>query len=254
MAGVSQSTISAIERASIADLPIATAVRVLTALDVRIDLRLLPPLITGPMVRDRAHARCVAYVVRQLEVAGWLVATEVAVSDGRWHGFIDVLAYHPIEHVLLVIEVKTTFDDVGAIDRQLGMYERLAWTAAQDRGWRPRAITGALLVLATGSNDRRLVEHRRYLGRRYRLRSAALLRFIADPHLPPPRGERGLAMIDPRTRRVRWLIPGRIDGRRTPTRYEDVAAYLDPARSGSRSCSRSRSAREPDQSGRSRDR
>jgi hypothetical protein len=218
--------VSEVERAVVPDLPIATVVRILNALDVRIDLRLLAPTLAADPVRDRAHARCVAYVARRLERAGWLVLTEVAVGDDRWRGFIDVLAFDPIAHVLLVIEVKVGLDDIGAVDRQIGSYERFAWAAAHAHGWRPRATTAALLLLATDDNDRRLIEHRAYLDRRFRIRASELLAFIADPHEPRDRGERAMAMIDPRTRRTRWLLPTWLDGRRNAARYADRAAFL----------------------------
>jgi transcriptional regulator with XRE-family HTH domain len=223
---VSQQLVSEVERAVIPDLPIATAVRILNALEVRIDLRLFAPTVAAVPVRDRPHARCVAYVARRLERSGWLVSMEVAVGDERWRGFIDVLAFHPITHVLLLVEVKVGLDDIGAIDRQLGSYERFAWAAAHAAGWRPRATTAALLLLATDDNDWRLIEHRTYMDRRFRIRSSELQSFIADPHRPQARGERGLAMIDPRTRRSRWLLPTWLDGRRNAARYPDRAAFL----------------------------
>lgn len=226
MCGVSQQMLSEVERAVVPDLPIATAVRILDALEVRIDLRLLAPTISAAPVRDRAHARCVAYVARRLERSGWMVLTEVAVGDVRWRGFIDVLAFDATTHVLLVIEVKVVLDDIGAVDRQLGSYERFAWSAAHAAGWRPRVTTGVLLLLATDENDRRLLEHRTYMDRRFRTRASELLAFIADPHRSNDRGERALAMIDPRTRRSRWLLPTWLDGRRNAARYPDRAAFL----------------------------
>jgi transcriptional regulator with XRE-family HTH domain len=144
-AGISQTMISAIERAALPDLPLPTAISVLLAADIEFELRLVPPQRARPIVRDRAHARCVAYVARRLARAGFRVATEVEIGQGRWRGFIDVLAYHPLHRLLLVIEVKTEIVDVGGIDRQLGSYERAAWQAARGLGWRPRAPTGVLL-------------------------------------------------------------------------------------------------------------
>jgi transcriptional regulator with XRE-family HTH domain len=223
---LSQSMVSAIERARVPDLPISTAIRVLDALDVRVDLRLIAPTAAAPPVRDRVRARCVAYVARQLERRGWLVATEVAEGDARWRGFIDVLAFHPTARLLLVIEVKVELDDIGATDRQLGTYERFSWSAAHDLGWRPRAATGVLLLLSTDDGDRRLIQHRSYVDRLLPLRWRRLGQLVADPDRPPPRGERGLAMIDSRTRRAHWLLPTWLDGRRTPARYPDRAAYV----------------------------
>jgi len=226
VSGVSQTMVSEIERARVPDLPVATALRLLNALDVRVELRMFGPTAPPRPVRDRAHARCVGYVARRLDRAGWLVATEVEVGDDRWRGFIDILAFHPVERVLLVIEVKVELDDIGAIDRQLGGYERSAWAAAHALGWRPRALTGALLLLATDSNDRRLVEHRTYLDRRFRIRAPAMRALVVDPQQAPDRGDRCLAMIDPRTRRSRWLMPTWLDGRRNAARYADRAAFL----------------------------
>jgi len=117
-------------------------------------------------------------------------------------------------------------DDVGALDRQLGSYERFAWNAAHARGWRPRALAGVALFLATDANDRRTMEHRSYLDRQFRARASALLALIANPAQFPARSERGLAMIDPRTRRTRWLLTTWLDGRRTQTRYADRAGFL----------------------------
>lgn len=58
--------------------------------------------------------RDVDYVARRLDQAGWLVATEVEVGDARWRGFVDLLAFHPVERLLLIIEVKIELDDISA--------------------------------------------------------------------------------------------------------------------------------------------
>jgi transcriptional regulator with XRE-family HTH domain len=224
-AGISQTMISAIERAVLKDLPIATAVRVLSALDVAFGLRLAAPLATIP-IRDAAHARCVAYVARRLRSEGFEVRSEVEVRGPGWVGSIDVLAYHPVAHILLVIEVKTELHDLGALDRQLGRYERAAWVAARVIGWRPRAVTGVLLTLATQETDRRLATERSWFAERFPMRAAELRRLIHDPEHPPERGRRGLAMIDPRSRRAAWLQPTWLDHRRSPARYSDRASYL----------------------------
>jgi transcriptional regulator with XRE-family HTH domain len=225
--GVSQSLVARLEHALMPDVPIATVVRVLTPLDVEVDLRLLGPRPAEVPQRDRAHSRCVAYVARRLERAGYLVATEVEVGNGRWLGFVDVLAFVPRSLVLLVIEVKTEIIDVGAIDRQLGSYERAAWGAAQARGWRPRALISALLVLATQENDRRLAENRAHFDRAFPLRARSLVGLVERLATEPfGRGMRGLAMVDPASRRKAWLLPTWLDGRRTPARYADRADYL----------------------------
>jgi hypothetical protein len=63
------------------------------------------------------------------------------------------------------------------------------------------------------------------------LREGFLLRAIdmravleGTPGVDP---DRGLALIDPSSRRAAWLIPTRLDGRRSPAPYRD---YADAAR------------------------
>jgi transcriptional regulator with XRE-family HTH domain len=226
--GLSQSLVSLIERCGVPELPVPTAVRVLRALDIEFDLRLVPPL-AFDRPRDAAHARCIAYVARRLERYGFIVATEVGIGGQGWTGAIDVLAYHPIAHVLLVVEVKTEIHDLGALERQIRRYERASWAAARSLGWRPRAATGILLLLATDENDRRLAAGRAWFERVFSLHRREVLAFLEDPERPPARERRGLAMIDPRSRRVRWLLPTWIDGRRTPAPYPNRGAYLRAA-------------------------
>lgn len=224
--GCSQSMITRLERRAAPNLSIRTLIRVLRALDIDHDVRLMPPRVEAPP-RDRAHARCVAWVASRLTRLGFRVATEVEVGGGRWRGFIDVLAMHPSAQLLLVIEVKTAIDDVGAIDRQIGSYVEAAWSAARGLGWRARGATGVLVLLATSDSDRRLQEHRAYFDRGFTLRARELREIVDGPGRElPARGARGLAMIDPASRRRDWCLPTAIDGRRTPARYLDRRDFL----------------------------
>lgn len=226
--GLAQSTISLIERALAVEVPLATLVRILRVLDVEAELVLRPPHVPGHgRQRDAAHARAVAHVRGRLEGLGWRVATEVSITSGRWRGWIDVLAYHPGEHVLLVIEVKTEISDMGEIDRQLGWYEREAWAAARQLAWRPRAVTGLLLLLMTAANDERLRENRDAFAQAYPVRAEELAALVEDPGQPPRRGVRGLAMIDPRSHRRGWLRATRLDGRRSAAPYRDYRDFVD---------------------------
>jgi transcriptional regulator with XRE-family HTH domain len=225
--GCSQSEIARIERAALPNLTIRRAVRVLRALGIDPQLELLAPRLVEPRLRDAAHARCVGAVARRLARAGFLVATEVEVGSGRWRGFIDILAIHPEGRLLLVIEVKTEVLDLGAVDRQLGAYVEAAWAAARSRGWRPRGATGLLLLLATDEVDRMLGEHRPLMDAAFPLRSRDLRPLVeSSPRGRPPRGARGLAMIDPATRRRGWLLLTRLDGRRTAAPYRDRVEFV----------------------------
>jgi transcriptional regulator with XRE-family HTH domain len=225
--GLDHSVIGRIERGQMPQLSFRTAGRVLQALAVEPHLRLIAPRIAEPAIRDRAHARCVGMVARRLERAGFAVVTEAEVGTGRWRGFIDVVAMHPAQRLLLAIEVKTELRDIGEVDRQLGTYVEAVWAVATANAWRPRGVTGILLLLATTETDRRLQEHRAYVDRAFQLR-ARNLADIADgsSRSLPARGVRGLAMVDPGSRRRQWLMPTAMDGRRTAAPYTDRGAFL----------------------------
>jgi transcriptional regulator with XRE-family HTH domain len=125
-----------------ANLTVDLAGKVLSALDVTVDLRITSPHVARRQ-RDAAHARCVAYVARRLESLGWLVHREVEIAGGRSHGWIDILAFDPVTRTLLVIEIKTEIHDLGQIERTLGWYGREAWSVASGFGWRPAAVRTA---------------------------------------------------------------------------------------------------------------
>jgi hypothetical protein len=158
-----------------------------------------------------------------------MVATEVEIGSDRSRGWIDVLAYHPETGVVLVIEVKTEIHDLGQIERTLGWYEREAWAAARRRTWRPTQVVGCLVLLMSDSNEKRLAENRLAFRDGFPIRARALNSIMDQPSTPLVKG-RGLAMIDPASRRSAWLRPTHLDGRRSPTRYRDYADFAGRSR------------------------
>jgi hypothetical protein len=211
------------------DVPVRTIDKLLVAMGARLVLDASAPFLFNPRQRDVVHATCTTHVARRLERAGWHVATEVEIGDGRSRGWIDVLAWHPASGALLVIEVKTELRDLGAIERSLNWYEREAWAVARRLGWRPRRITGCLLLLATEAVETRLRENRDALARLFPGRARELANLAAEGGVDPSRPRRGLALIDPRSRRTLWLRPSRVDGRRTPAPYVDYADFVRQA-------------------------
>lgn len=176
-------------------------------------------LVTGPTTRDAVHARCSAYIQRRLEADGWKVLREVQVSDGRLRGWVDLVAFDPRSETLLVIEVKTSIDDIGRIERQIDWYSRSV-SAVVPLDWRPARTVSWLLVLATSEADQAIGRHREVFERAFPLRAAGMRKIVAGSN---PVGERGVALIDPRSRRRDWLVATRVDGRRTPVPYQDRA-------------------------------
>ena len=108
---------------------------------------------------DEAHARLVEVVVRRLRSLGWEVAVEVSFSRGGERGSIDVLAFHPAERALVVIEVKSVTPDLQAMLVGIDRKARLGAAIARDRGWFPNRVARILVLWNTRTNRRRVEAH-----------------------------------------------------------------------------------------------
>lgn len=219
--GVSRGYIAAIENRR-ANPSLDVVDRMSQALGLEADLVLRQPVVIGGGQQDLVHARCCGHVERRLRTAGWHTAREAEVIQGRSHGWIDVIAFHPGTETLLVIEVKTRLDDLGLVERQLAWYGRSAGDAARRLGWRPRRIVSWLLLLASDEVDTVIRQNGEALGGAFPLRARGMLRWLSEGTHPVV--GRGLAMVDPASKRREWLIRSRVDGRRSPSRYVDYAA------------------------------
>ncbi len=200
--------------------------RIATALDLEIDLVARPPIVVGAeRQRDLVHARCSGYADRRFRGLGWLTAREVEIVQGRWHGWIDLLALDPGTGVLIVVEIKTQIADVGALERQVGWYERSAFRVARANGWQPRRVVAWVLALASEEVEATLRSNRELLAGAFPAR-ARQMRGLLE-RVDEPVAGRGLALIDPTIRRSAWLLPSRLEGRRSPPPF---LGYADAAR------------------------
>ncbi|MGK2852035.1 MAG: helix-turn-helix domain-containing protein [Candidatus Limnocylindrales bacterium] len=245
--GVSRSYITAIER-SRANPSLEVVVRLATTLGFEIDLMAQRPIVVGDRrQRDAVHARCSGYVDRRLTADGWETAREVELIEGRWRGWIDLLAFDRRTGTLLVIEIKTRIDDVGALERQIGWYERSARRIARTRGWNVRRVLTWLLVLASDEVEASLVANRDVMARAFPGRADVMTAVVTGDGASAGAGAsspaRCLAAIDPSRRRRIWLLPTRLDRRRGATPYRDYRDAAERVGAGRRKPLDTRSAR-----------
>lgn len=191
--GVSQSTISDIERGRIDRYTVATIRRVLRALDATAALDVNWGG-RGDLDRlmDADHARVMQAWADRHRQTGWDVWNEASYSIYGERGRIDQLAFHPPTGILEVTEGKTGIWDVQETLGRLDAKVRLAPRVAAQRGWRVRKVVGAL-VIADGRTVRRRVADHATLFARYETRGRAAYAFVRDPR----RAAEGLLVFVP---------------------------------------------------------
>lgn len=222
--GVSRSLIAGIETGRV-NATLDVVMRIGDALDLNLQIVGERPVVIDPRPSGALHGRCSAYVGRRLARRGWSTRREVEIIHGRWHGWIDILAFHPGTSTLVIIEIKTQLADLAAVERQLSWYERAARDVAASIGWRPTKIVTWLLLLETEEVESAIRRERDVVRVGFPVRASQMLAVVDGAE--PTGVERGFALIDPSSRRADWLIPSRLDGRRSPPRYQD---YADAAR------------------------
>jgi transcriptional regulator with XRE-family HTH domain len=161
--GVSVSTISRLERGGLDGMSLRAVRRICAGVGLRVSLRAWLPGGELDSLLDRAHAQLGEAVADWLIRHGWTLRPEVSFSRWGERGSIDILAWHPGESALLVIELKTAITDLqdllSTMDRKL----RLAPGIGGELGWPPDVVGAAVLVSDTRTNRRRVQQHARLL-------------------------------------------------------------------------------------------
>jgi len=155
---------------------------VVTGLDARLALE-LPWRGAGlARVLDEGHARLVETSVRLLSVLGWEVITEYTFNHYGERGSVDIVAWHPLARILLVVEVKTQLADLQDTLARLHAKVRVVPPLlARERGWKPVAVA-RLLVIADRTAQRDIVaRHRAIFDGAFPLRGRAVRRWLAEP-------------------------------------------------------------------------
>lgn len=183
--GLSQAEISRRERSSLESCTIPDLERWSThlgahlVLDVRVDGE-------RPLT-DAAHAEMQNWLTGALRRAGWIAEPEVSFNHYGDRGRIDILAYHPEQRVLLVVEIKTRLLDAQEVIGRLDIKRRVARILAEQRGWSPATIIPALVFREDSTVRRRLAGHEALFAR-YALRGRSALAWLRVPRAPGPPG------------------------------------------------------------------
>lgn len=181
-AGVSQGTVSLVERGHVDRMSMRMVRRVLAAIDASAELLVRWRAGDLDRVLDEQHARLVMEIARRLSADGWEVVPEVSYSEFGERGSIDVLAWHGPTRTLLVVEVKTDLASVEATLRKHDEKVRLAPRIARQRfGWTPASVGRLLVLPATSTPRRRVATYAPVLDPVYPLRNEFLRAWLRHP-------------------------------------------------------------------------
>ena len=132
---------------------------------------------------DADHSALAAHLTQRLSAFGWAVRSEVSFNQYGDRGRIDLVAFHPVEGILLIIEIKTAIVDAQAMLGALDVKARVGRTVARQLGWEARRVVPALVIL-DGSTARRHVRAVEPLLNRFDLRGRAAVDWLRQPRDP----------------------------------------------------------------------
>ena len=214
-AGGSRETISRIERGQVRGVTVGVLEKVADVLGASLDLLVRYQGAELDRLVDAGHAQIQDAVAAALTDLGWIVRVEVSFNHFGDRGRADVVAFHPVARIFLVVEVKTALGNLQETLGRLDVKVRVAGMIAAECGWTDVAVAVPVLVVADTRAARRVVAAHASLFGRYRLRGRQALAWMRRPGLPAPTGllwftkrpeSRGLTVT--RARRVRRVQGG----------------------------------------------
>ena len=150
LAGVSDSTVSLVERGHLESLSFGTIQELAAALDIRLELTGSWRGGDGGRLLSRAHSFLAdAFAAYAGALNEWIFEPEVSFSIYGERGVLDTLGWHRRTGHLVVVEFKTEIVDVNDVLGTVGRYVRLARRIAEERGWTVTAVSCWLIVSDT---------------------------------------------------------------------------------------------------------
>jgi len=158
--GVTRQCVSLLERGHVASFSVHTVRAIAAAVGVDLSFAARGRGAELDQLIDEGHSAMVNSVVASLGAEGWETMVEYSFNDYGDRGSVDVLAWHPEERALLIVETKSRLADLQATCRSLDTKARVVpKSAARDLGWRA-AVVGVVLVLQESSRERAAVARR----------------------------------------------------------------------------------------------
>ena len=207
-AGVSQTTISKIERGQLREFGVQILQAVAEALEADLDvgLRWRGPKLARLL--DRRHAWLQDYLTWRLE--GWEVHVEQSFNHYGDRGSVDILAWRADVDALLIIELKPEILDLQDTVRSMDIKARVVpKLVLREYGWRPKATALVLAVPATKLQRDIVAEHASLLAAALPARTRDINAWLRKPS-GSLRGIWFVSCIRPGTTNQKQLVTRRV--------------------------------------------
>jgi DNA-binding XRE family transcriptional regulator len=183
-AGVSQQTVSVLERGHFDGATLRLIKQVVAPLGVTVGLVLGWKGPELDRLVDARHARLVQAVVSRLG-SDWRPVVEYSFNHYGDRGSVDVMAWHAGARALLLVEVKSELVGLEALMRSMDVKVRVVPGAiARERGWHANSV-GSVLVLPDEATARRAVDRMApVFGVALPARTVAVRRWLREPSGP----------------------------------------------------------------------
>lgn len=199
-ADVSQSLISRIERGHVGSLSLAKLRKIGTALDIRLSLDAWWHGGELDRLVDRGHAALVDHVVASLRADGWVTRVEVTFNHFGERGSADIVAWHPHDRILLIVEIKTMIGDIQATASTFERKVRILPDALlAEEGWEARTVARLLVIAETHANRSVVRDHEAIFDAIWPARTTETRHWLRRPTVTPDGHRRGFGGI--------WFLP-----------------------------------------------
>lgn len=184
-AGLAQPTVSLVERGHLDRLSIRTLRALFAAVDARYEGGVVWRGGGLDRLLDERHAALAGAVVRRLHALGWDTDVEVTYAIGTERGSIDVLAWHEVAGLTLVVELKTELASLEETLRHLDAKVRVSpGIAIRRHGRRTHHTARMLVLLESGTNRGRVARQSSVLSAAFPMRGSAARSWLRQPEGP----------------------------------------------------------------------
>ena len=179
-----RSLVSTLERGRVRQLRVSTVTQIAEAVGIPLGWDVGWRRTELAEMRDADHAALQNASKRFLDRSGWDVRAEVSFNRYGERGRVDLLAYHPVVRLILVVEIKTALVDAQELLGGLHAKQRLAPEMAREFGWRAHDVVPAI-IFANNTTIRRRVAAHASLFRGFGLRGVHAMAWLRRPSGAP---------------------------------------------------------------------